>query len=346
MKALAYTRPALAAVLFAAACGSGKAADVPAIAIRDGGVAVDVTGLPADALDALSHVDWKADEWAVLFALYVEPADGSDPTQRPAVLGAYHVADGALRFTPRFPLARGVPYQAVYHPDRIPGGQKGQSAVVKSLLLPRPATAAAAVEQVYPTADKLPENQLKFYLHFTSPMSRGEAYRRIHLLDADGKPIERAFLELGEELWDPDGKRFTLFIDPGRIKRGLKPREDLGPVLEQGKTYTLVIDREWKDANGEPLQEAFRKTFRAAAADETPPDPKTWRLAPPAGGGAAPLVVTFPKPMDHALLEDMLGVVDAAGAENRRRHRGDGRRDVLAVHAEAAVDGGAVSAGR
>ncbi len=32
-----------------------------------------------------------------------------------------------------------------------------------------------------------------------------------------------------------------------------------------------------------------------------------------AGGGAAPLVVTFPKPMDHALLEDMLGVVDAAG---------------------------------
>ncbi len=54
-------------------------------------------------------------------------------------------------------------------------------------------------------------------------------------------------------------------------------------MLEQGKTYTLVIDREWKDANGEPLQEAFRKTFRAAAADETPPDPKTWRLAPRRG---------------------------------------------------------------
>ncbi len=84
-------------------------------------------------------------------------------------------------------------------------------------------------------------------------------------------------------------------------------------MLEQGKTYTLVIDREWKDANGEPLKEAFRKTFRAAAADETPPDPKTWRLAAPAAGGAAPLVVTFPKPMDHALLLDMLWVVDAAG---------------------------------
>ncbi len=104
MKTLAYFRPALAAILFVSACSFGKAADVPAVAIRDGGAAVDVTGLPADALDALSHVDWKPDEWAALFALYVEPADGSDPTQRPPVLGAYRVADGALRFTPRFPL--------------------------------------------------------------------------------------------------------------------------------------------------------------------------------------------------------------------------------------------------
>ncbi len=66
-------------------------------------------------------------------------------------------------------------------------------------------------------------------------MSRGEAYRRIHLLDADGKPIERAFLELGEELWDPDGKRFTLFIDPGRIKRGLKPRKGRRPRAGAGQ---------------------------------------------------------------------------------------------------------------
>ena len=185
--------------------------------------------------------------------------------------------------------------------------------MVKSLYLPRPATAPTAVEQVYPTADKLPENQLKFYLHFTAPMSRGEAYRRIHLLDADGKPLDQPFLELGEELWNPDGKRFTLLIDPGRIKRGLKPREDLGPVLEQGKTYMLVIDRDWKDANGEPLKEAFQKKFRAAAADASPPDPKTWRVEAPVAGGKAALTIALPKPMDHALLQDMLWVVDAGG---------------------------------
>src|SRR5581483_747984 len=130
-----------------------------------------------------------------------------------------------------------------------------------------------------------PENQLKFYFHFSAPMKQGEAYEHIHLLNEAGKPIELAFLELGEELWDPSGKRFTLFIDPGRIKKGLKPREDLGPVLEEGKSYTLVIDRDWKDAEGEALKESFKKTFRAVAADETPPEPKTWRLEAPAAGG-------------------------------------------------------------
>ena len=202
----------------------------------------------------------------------------------------------------------------VLHPDRIPGVDKPAEAIVKTLLVPKPPRAqATAIEQIYPTADKLPENQLKFYLHFTAPMSRGEAYRRIHLLDADGKEVERAFLEVGEELWDRENKRFTLFIDPGRIKRGLKPREDLGPVLEMGKTYTLVVDREWNDADGDPLKETFRKKFQAVAADETPPAPKTWRLTAPVADGKAPLVVAFPKSMENALLHRMVWVTDAAG---------------------------------
>src|SRR5207244_1417841 len=118
------------------------------------------------------------------------------------------------------------------------------------------------------TTNRLPENQLKFYLHFSAPMSRGESYRHIQLLDAAGKPVESPFLELDHELWDPEGKRFTLFIDPGRIKRGLKPREDLGPVLEEGKRYTLVINRAWTDAEDNLLKETYRKTFTVGKPDE------------------------------------------------------------------------------
>src|SRR5437667_9325668 len=109
-------------------------------------------------------------------------------------------------------------------------------------------------------------------------MNRGEAYSRIHLLNEAGKPVERPFLQLDEELWDPQGQRFTLFFDPGRIKRGLKPREELGPALVEGNIYTLEIDRFWPDADGNPLKETFRKIFRVGPPDDEPIDPKKWKI--------------------------------------------------------------------
>src|SRR5262249_32876469 len=115
------------------------------------------------------------------------------------------------------------------------------------------------------------------------------------------------------ELWDPAGKRFTLFFDPGRIKRGLKPREEVGPSLEEGKRYTLVIDRSWPDAEGNPLKETFRKSFRVGKPDDSQPDPKRWKLRAPAAGSRSALRITFPKSMDHALLHRLLWVVDAGG---------------------------------
>ena len=151
-------------------------------------------------------------------------------------------------------------------------------------------------------------------------MSRGEAYRRIRLLDAAGKPVDDPFLELDEELWSPDGTRFTLLFDPGRIKRGLKPREEVGPVLEAGKSYYLVIDRDWLDADGKPLKAGFRKTFRVGPPDETSPDPKTWSVRPPAPETRDPLEVRFPEPLDRALLDRLIAVRD--GADKRRARHG------------------------
>ena len=113
----------------------------------------------------------------------------------------------------------------------------------------------------------------------------------------------RRFLELEEELWSPDGTRFTLFIDPGRIKRGLKPREMFGPVLEAGKSYCLVIDRGWTDATGDALQSEYRRIFRAGPPDESMPDPKKWSLVPPQARTRDAMVVRFPEPLDRALLE-------------------------------------------
>src|SRR5581483_2512625 len=120
-------------------------------------------------------------------------------------------------------------------------------------------------------------------------------YSRITLLDAVGKKIDYPFHELDEELWDPSGKRFTLFVDPGRIKHGLKPREEVGPVFEAGKSYTLVVDAGWPDAAGNPPEEGYRKSFRAGPAEEKQPDIKNWKIQPPPANTKEPLTVMSPK---------------------------------------------------
>ncbi len=308
-------RAQLAAVAAAILLGAGspRAAERPEIRLGEPAAAtVDVAGLSAAQLDVLGKLGPKADGWQALFAVHVVPAGGKP--RGPAVIGAYRVDGGVLRFEPRYPFVPGVRYEAVFDPARSPVTSAWNlSAVKREFSLARPKTEPARVTRVYPTADRLPENLLKFYLHFSAPMARGDVYHHLHLLDEKGKEVEWPFLELDEELWDGTGRRLTLFCDPGRIKRGLKPREDLGPVLEEGKRYTLVVGPGLEDANGNPLKEAFRKPFTALPPDDTQPDPRTWKVQPPAAGTRDPLTVTFPKPLDHALLERLVWVADGRG---------------------------------
>jgi hypothetical protein len=286
----------------------------PVIQLNRTKASIEVLGLgPAD-LANLAQASLDASQWNALFAVYVRKGSKDKSTDPPAVLGSYHVDRDVVRFEPRFPLAPGIHYRVVFHPAKIPGrsGQKREP-IVAEILIAKPAKAPTVVQQVHPSGAQLPENHLRFYLHFSAPMRQGEAYQHVHVLDASGKPLDHPFLELDEELWDPQGRRLTLLFHPGRIKKGLKPREELGPILEAGKKYTLVIDRDWDDADGNPLKEAYRRSFQAVAAEENSPDPKTWRLQPPSGGSLQPLIVSFPRPLDHALLERMLWVIDNQG---------------------------------
>jgi len=169
------------------------------------------------------------------------------------------------------------------------------------------------VEHVYPSAGELPENQLKLYVFFSAPMRRGEAWQRVHLLDSDGKPVELAFLEIDQELWDRDHTRLTILFDPGRIKCGLLPLAESGKILEAGKRYTLAVDRDWQDGRGAPLVQAYRKEFVAVPSRREPVDPGRWRIVAPHTGTVEPLKIAFPEPLDYALLQRLIQVIGPDG---------------------------------
>lgn len=278
-------------------------------------------GLSERAAEFLRTV--PADRWQEILAVRVASADASAP----AIAGACALdGSGTLVFRPRYPLVPGVRYVATLVEPRLKTlldaqgiGWREATArfdmITCQVEVPAPdATPVAVVTQVYPTADVLPENQLKFYVHFSAPMQQGGAYRHLKLYDGGGAPVELPFLELDEELWDRTGTRFTLFIDPGRIKLGVKPREDVGAALHEGGRFVLVIEDTWPDADGRRLKAEHRKVFQVAPADRASPDPTQWTLHPPPRDSRDPLVVEFGESLDHALLQRLVWVHRRAGA--------------------------------
>ena len=154
-------------------------------------------------------------------------------------------------------------YRAVFDPAAIPGISLRGECVEAAISIPAPREGGQrSYEAVYPSIDVLPENQLKFYVHFSAPMSRGDSYQHIRLLDADGKPVDAPFLELAEELWDDTGQRLTLLLDPGRVKRDLKPHKEVGRAMVDGGRYTLVIRDDWRGCRrGDRWKARFARSF-------------------------------------------------------------------------------------
>lgn len=218
----------------------------------------------------------------------------------PAMLGKASVANETLKFQPRFELRPGRTYDIVI---------RAHGRVLRhQITIATTKTPPTTVRAVYPSADRLPENLLKIYVHFSGEMRRGDIYRHIKLLDEGNREVELPFLEIDQELWSRDGLRLTLLLDPGRIKQGLLPRKVAGPVLQSKQSYTLAIDKQWRDAAGKPLQRGFRKSFRVTAADAVQPDVKNWKITPPTIGTREPLRIEFGEPLDHALIERFIAI--------------------------------------
>jgi hypothetical protein len=268
--------------------------------------AIEIHGLSEFHLSEVQKISADDPSWPLRFGLYVA---NSGKVDAPPMLGSYAVVGRIVRFKPRFPLERGVEYRAVFHWFAAPGTPGNEIRLTQSFVVPA-ATAGppTRVTAIFPSSAELPENLLRFYVQFSAPMSQGNSYGYVHLRDHKGTEVDRPFLELPQELWSPNGTRLTLLFEPGRIKHGLVPRLEEGTILSAGHNYTLTIDGKWPDAEGRPLKESVRKSFRAVAAEAGRPDPSGWKIESPAAGSRNPLVVRFPKPLDRAMLERVLRV--------------------------------------
>jgi hypothetical protein len=222
------------------------------------------------------------------------------------LFGTYERLNDELVFHPAVPPLPGSRIAATFAEGsqtkaefEMPGGKENEQA-------PR-------VLGIHPSADVLPENLIKFYIEFSAPMTQGDFFQHVELLnETTSKPVPGAFREV--ELWSPDGRRFTLWLHPGRQKTGVNLNEDEGPVLREGGKYTLRILDTLTSRTGARLRAPAGKTFTVAPHDGTLPQMRGWQLQLPASGSLETLRVRFAEPMDWAMLETALWVTDAHGA--------------------------------
>lgn len=270
---------------------------------------VYVTGLDYDFLEQLREKTPGEHIWRRMFSVQstsLSPElDGAD---LPSVAGRYEILETGIRFVPRFTLTQGLSYQVSLKFD----GHQPASQTFTLEDAARPTEARAAIEAIYPSAQSIPENTLRLYVHFSRPMQRGQVAEKIRLVDESDEIVPDTFIvgPLGE-LWDRDQRRLTLLFDPGRLKRGVGPNRDLGPALKTGGRRTLIVDGTFLDATGHPIGAAYRRTYEIDDAIRKAVAPQRWVVDAPTSGALDPLRLRFARALDSGMLSRAIRVIDA-----------------------------------
>lgn len=269
-------------------------------------------------------------DWAAGLTAHVGRCDERDTT--PPMLAGVEVEAERIWLRPRFELDPTGDYCAVLDRSRLT-----RSTATAELLLEQwsgsqrtgpqrtgpqwtgqvPAQAPHAV-RILPAVDSLPANALRLYVEFSRSVFARDVHRWIRLRDdTRGVWVEEPFVNIPEGLWDGEQQRLTLVFHPGRIKRGVGPNLALGPPLEAGHRYRLLVEA----PRGLPV--SFE--FTATREDRQAVDPGRWRLRPPETP-TDPLRVEFDEPLDPYLVERWVWVEAAEGriVETTAEARPDG----------------------
>jgi hypothetical protein len=255
-------------------------------------------------------IQWNSSEFSKVrganlgydeLAVFVKNATGENSPI--PVQGRFSYSANYLIFTPYYPFEKGLTY-TVRTKDLNTGKYFNSDFVLESI----EKEDVAELLHIFPSAEVLPENLLRFYLYFNTPMRKGEAMKHIQLVDSKGNKDTQAFIQFKQELWSPDGKRLTLLFDPGRIKRGVSTNLELGPALQEGNTYQLAISGEWQDVYGQKLGMTEKKTFKVGAAYRTAIDIRIWNVNKPEAESTQALTIQLDRIIDRALVQSMIQI--------------------------------------
>lgn len=246
---------------------------------------IEVDQLPTKLLNQVRENPQRIGQF---FKLSLQPKKETDS---PAILGKYSFIGDKIIFQPLLPFQCGLGYVVQI---------AGQTPHYFSIPFPTDFT-PTTLTTIYPSADTLPANLLKIYLHFSQPMSEGQAYAHLKLYDQNGEQLEGNFLALSPELWDEHRQRLTVWFEPGRIKRALGPNVKTGSPLVEGQQYKLVVSKNWKDAKGHALTGDYEKHFVVTKADRQSPNMQKWTYTFPSVFSKEPLKIHFGEPIDHAV---------------------------------------------
>ncbi|MCI0682516.1 MAG: hypothetical protein L0Y71_10450 [Gemmataceae bacterium] len=261
-----------------------------------------VARLPAELAGKLPAGRLTQEQGQTILTLSLLADDAKTPG--PSMLGKYERAGNELTFTPRSPLNAGATYRA-----SLKAGTVASLDYRVPMLAPK---APPRVVKIYPSADVLPANHLRFYIYFDRPMRGGTGlFKHLAILDDKGQEVEEPWLV--DEIWDEEHNCLILFIHPGRIKWGVELRELMGPVLYKNRSYALVVRGEWTDLEGNKIGKDTIKKFRTTAEDRVRIELGDWKLAAPAAGTRDAVTLTLPKSVDYRSLYTGLTVMNGKG---------------------------------
>ena len=208
------------------------------------------------------------------------------------MLGTITRENELWHFKPRFSFELDQSYQVVLTIN---------SNVISTFIQPtsRPVASPPAVSMVVPGDSLVPANILRFFIHFTQPMTKHNAYDHVHILGHNGDTIPDLFYPADPPLWDDSGQRLTLLFDPGRIKTGLQPNKQWGLGLKSNHQYQLVISN-LQDYRGTPMIKDFSYDFKTTQADHQMPSYSQWELTTPSANTEESFIIKFDEPLNPA----------------------------------------------